>query len=56
MTLNETSTYLKTLVDQWQAEYQANREKDPDNWPEHAHLAEWYEDFSIWVELKEKHL
>ena len=56
MTLNEFEANLKTLVDQWKAEYEANHAKDPDNWPLHEDNYSWYEDFSIWMELRELHL
>lgn len=56
MILEDTANTLKGLVDQWKAEYAANQAKDPENWPDHEHFSNWYEDFSVWLELRELHL
>ena len=56
MTQNEFVTNLKTLVDQWKADYLAHHAEDPESWPMHDDNASWYEDFSVWLELRELHL
>lgn len=56
MKIDKFEECFKTLVEKWKEEYKANHEKDPDNWPMDIDFAEYYEDFSAWMELTGENL
>lgn len=56
MTIDKFEEGFKELIEKWKEGYKANHEKDPENWPMDIGFPEFYEDFSVWMELTGENL
>lgn len=56
MTIDKFEEEFKSLFITWKESYLSNHKKEPGDWPLDIDFSDFYEDFSVWMELSGEHV